>query len=313
MNYFVYLIPAAVSLFWVVRIFLLKDANRVQLLIIAGMLAAALSIFRVEAVLFPFTFLYLAVRQKVSPSGLDKWDCLMFFPSIIATALCGTVLFNVLLVLQVVAITIWSLIRVNIYGKMLAELYDESEVSAEDIWQVLIFTILSVVSVTILTLLPPEVKANIWVQVVFSAFISVLQFFTGYSTLHLKNDVRDIELPVEDRQDETVAPGTGELLLKRVCDEKLYLDPYLSLTGLAEKLQTNRTYLSTSIHGYSGKNFSDYINTLRVEHFIKLVESDKFTGIKEAAFNSGYNNLQSFYRHFSEIMQMTPKAWISKK
>lgn len=34
--------------------------------------------------------------------------------------------------------------------------------------------------------------------------------------------------------------------------------------------------------------------------------------IKEIALQSGYGNLQSFYRNFSEIMNMTPKQWLSK-
>lgn len=314
MNHLIYIVPVAISLFWVIRIFLLKEVNRVQLFIIAGMLAAALSAFRMQAALFPFAFFYLAVRQKTSPLGTSKWDFLIFLPSVGAMMLHGSLLFDILLVLQVTGISIWILVKLLGYGKMLAELYDESEVSADDIWQVMIFTMISVVAVTTLTLLPQEAKSNIWIQAVFSVFISVLQYFTGHYAFQVRDKLPDIDSAQAKPQAEYSEPnGAGENLLKKVSEEQLYLDPYLSLVSLAEKLQTNRTYLSASIHGCTGKNFSDYINSLRVEHFIRLVHAGEFTSIKDAAFNSGYNNLQSFYRHFSEIMQMTPKTWISRQ
>ena len=62
------------------------------------------------------------------------------------------------------------------------------------------------------------------------------------------------------------------------------------------------------------QKISEFINSLRIEYFTKTVQADGGeASIKDAALRSGYNNLQSFYRHFSEIMEMTPKAWISKQ
>ncbi|MCQ2182601.1 MAG: helix-turn-helix domain-containing protein [Bacteroidales bacterium] len=309
-NY-IYIIPAAVSLFWVVRTFLLKDINEVQLLTIAGMFMATLSLLCEQATAFIFPFFFLSVRQKVSTSGITKWDRLIFLPSIVAVLPgCGGI-FHIFLAVQISAISVWAAVSISKYGKKLADVYDESEVSADDIRQVMIFIILSVIAVTVATFLPDGIKSYVWVQIVFSTFISVLLFFVGYYTFSLKKSIPQAETFIEIGKDTAGTPGKDERLLQRVTDEKLYLDPYLSLVSLAEKLHTNRTYLSASIHSCKGQNFSDYINTLRVAHFIETINSGEYDGIKDAAMKSGYNNLQSFYRHFSEIMQMTPKTWIS--
>lgn len=312
MENLIFLIPAAISLFWVVRIFLLKDVNSVQLLFVAGMFMALLTIAGIQASAFIFPFFFLAVRRKVSATGLSKWDSLIFLPSAAVIPFMDKAFFPVFLLLQITSITVWAIVSISRYGKKLAEMYDESEVSAGDIWQTLIFVCLSSVAVMTINLLPDQVRSNTLVAVIFSAFISVLQYLVGWYIFNIKRDEPAVELASDSEEPlPSVAKGSGEELLKKVEEQQLYLDPNLSLVTLADRLHTNRTYLSASIHACNYKNFSDYINTLRVEHFIRTVLSGKCTGIKEAAFNSGYNNLQSFYRHFTEIRQMTPKTWIS--
>lgn len=321
MQNFIYLIPSAIATFWIVRIFLLKDVNKTQLLIIAGMLMALLTLFyRHGSAVFMFPFFYLAIRQKTSPEGIGKWDWLIFLPSLAMIPFQETAAFAIFLCIQIFSITIWAIISVNRYGKKLAEIYDANEVSAEDIGQAMIFIILSVIATIIIVLLPDSVTASLPVQLVLAAFTTALQYYVGYYTYRIK-DIPELSAEINElKEDEKepagnngkVQPTQDEKLLQRVVDEKIYLDPSLSLVTLAEKLHTNRTYLSSSIHNCKGQNFSDFINTLRVNHFIEIISSDDEAGIKDAAFNSGYNNLQSFYRNFSEIMQMTPKTWISQ-
>lgn len=318
-NYF-YAIPAAISLFWIVRIFLLRNVNKAQLLTCAGMFAALISLFFRQSAAFMFPFFFLAVRQKVAENGITKWDPLIFLPSLAILPFHHSMPFDIFMVVDAAAIATWSVFSVSRYGKKLAELYDESDVSADDIWQVVIFIILSAVVTAIVSMLPEDVTSIPVILIILVMFISVLQFYLGYYTFRLKDTTASTQmesLPDENFGDEhqpkaqQSVPGRDEKLLQKVIDEKLYLDPSLSLVSLAEKLHTNRTYLSASIHECKGQNFSDFINTLRIAHFTEIIKSGDDTGIKDAAFNSGYNNLQSFYRHFTEIMQMTPKAWIS--
>ena len=44
-----------------------------------------------------------------------------------------------------------------------------------------------------------------------------------------------------------------------------------------------------------------------------MKEEGPGANIKDIATRSGYNHLQSFYRNFTQMMDMTPKTWISKQ
>ena len=126
-------------------------------------------------------------------------------------------------------------------------------------------------------------------------------------------ELESIKEKPENDAEPVAAKPDDDRLIQKVLDENLFLDPSLSLVSLAEQLHTNRTYLSNSIHSCRNQNFSEFINALRVEYFMDIVRKEPGINVKEAAMRSGYNNLQSFYRHFSEIMEMTPKTWISKQ
>lgn len=129
----IFLLPLAVAVFWIVRIFLLKDLNKVQFFIIAGMTVAVLTMFyRERTALFMFPFFYLAVRQKISAQGVGKWDWLIFLPSAVIIPWEQTTLFTVFLCAQIAGISIWSIIGVRRYNNRLAELYDTSDESSAD-------------------------------------------------------------------------------------------------------------------------------------------------------------------------------------
>lgn len=317
MTNLIYIIPAGIALFWIVRIFLLKNVSRAQLFIISGMLMALITLFGEPSFsLFMFPLFYLGIRTRTD-GGTGKWDWLVFLPSIILAPFTDSLVFSIFLPVQIAVITIWAIVHINRYGKKLAELYDVNEVSAEDISQTMIFIIFSVITTAIIVMLPDFVTSSTPVQLVLAAFTAILQYYVGYHTYRIRETPPILPAPAEDIADDDAghhakpAASSDEILLKSVEDEKLYLDPSLSLVSLAEKLHTNRTYLSSSIHNCKGQNFSDYINTLRINHFISIVREGDETAIKDAAFNSGYSNIQSFYRNFTEIMQMTPKTWIS--
>ena len=55
--------------------------------------------------------------------------------------------------------------------------------------------------------------------------------------------------------------------LKLMETEKLYTESELSLSELANRLNTLPNYLSQVINDKEGKNFYDYINMLRIEEF----------------------------------------------
>lgn len=103
--------------------------------------------------------------------------------------------------------------------------------------------------------------------------------------------------------------------LKQVMDEeKLYSKAELSLTDLAERLGTQPNYLSQVINEREGKNFYDYINTLRIEEFKRLAadpENRKYT-LLALAQQCGFNSKSSFNRYFKKVAGQSPSEYVDE-
>lgn len=81
-------------------------------------------------------------------------------------------------------------------------------------------------------------------------------------------------------------------------NQKLYLEPELSLSDLANKLKTNTSILSAAINTNFGKNFNDFVNEYRIKEFkIEIQNPDNKHYTKLAvAFDCGFNSKATFNR-----------------
>jgi AraC-like DNA-binding protein len=80
--------------------------------------------------------------------------------------------------------------------------------------------------------------------------------------------------------------------------EKVYLEPELSLTELAQKLKTNTSILSAAINKNYNINFNDFINQYRIKEFeiqIKNPENKNYTKLA-VALDCGFNSKATFNR-----------------
>jgi AraC-like DNA-binding protein len=101
-------------------------------------------------------------------------------------------------------------------------------------------------------------------------------------------------------------------LIQLMASEKIFRESELSLTELANRLNTQSNYLSQVINEREGKNFYDYINSLRIEEFKRLAaapDSRKYSllGLAEA---SGFNSKSSFNRYFKKISGQSPSEFL---
>ena len=321
MGDFIYILPAVVTLFWVIRIFFKKDAVRTQLFVGAGMLMATVSLFyRNDTVSLVFPFLYLAVKCKTCPGGTNRFDWILFLPSILFLPYNQTLAFYIYTGVQVLAVSVWSIARVRTYNRLVAEYYVDRDSSSENLGEILAYVVASVLVMSVLVLVNDGEVLTQWIRLGLVTFVCVLQYMIGLRAFNISSDY-DVSHDAEFADEESDVPvlepaviSSDARLLQRVIDEKMYLDPMLSLVSLAAALKTNRTYLSASIHSCYNQNFSDFINTLRIRYALELMEnSGKDVNIKDVAMQSGYNHVQSFYRHFSEIMEMTSRTWLSRQ
>lgn len=57
--------------------------------------------------------------------------------------------------------------------------------------------------------------------------------------------------------------------------ERLYLQPQLSLKDVADRFEVSRNELSYIINTHLGKSFIDFVNEMRIDEAIRLIQSNK--------------------------------------
>ncbi|MCF1713305.1 helix-turn-helix domain-containing protein [Flavihumibacter sp. RY-1] len=102
-------------------------------------------------------------------------------------------------------------------------------------------------------------------------------------------------------------------LVQLMQSAKLYTEPELSLSILADKINVHPNYLSQVINEIEGKPFFEYINSLRVEEFKRLAalpESRQFT-IMSLAYDCGFNSKSSFNKNFKKATGLSPSEYLA--
>ena len=91
-------------------------------------------------------------------------------------------------------------------------------------------------------------------------------------------------------------------------EEKLYLDPSISLQKLAKHTTTSSNYISQTLNETLGLNFFDFVSRYRVEAAKRLLRETDDT-IIDIAMNVGFNAKSSFYTAFKKETQQTPSRY----
>ena len=155
-----------------------------------------------------------------------------------------------------------------------------------------------------------------WLIAIPSILFSTLLFAVGYSGSMLQFTITDVR---KESIDEGTTLENNIKLHKDEIDkvmeeDKLYLDPQLKLSDLANKLNTNRTYVYNSLKTSQNISFNDYVNTYRINYVLDNIHSspDKDICIEDLIYSSGFQSKTSFYRNFKKITGLTPKEYIDK-
>lgn len=110
-----------------------------------------------------------------------------------------------------------------------------------------------------------------------------------------------------------------ELYLERLSStleiEKSFLDPDLSLKGLADQLDIHPNKLSWLINERLEQNFNEYINGFRLAAFKEkaLLPVNAHLTLLAIAYESGFNSKTVFNTFFKKKMEMTPRSWVKSQ
>jgi AraC-like DNA-binding protein len=122
------------------------------------------------------------------------------------------------------------------------------------------------------------------------------------------NKTKSFDLPKDIEKDLLQKLATFE-------KEQGYLVINLKLTDLAKQFDTNSSYLSKTINHFKDKNFSQYLNDLRITYVVKHLKEDrkyrKYT-IKAISQEVGFSNAESFAKAFYNQTGLQPSYFIKK-
>lgn len=95
--------------------------------------------------------------------------------------------------------------------------------------------------------------------------------------------------------------------------EEPYLNPELTIAGLANELQINVTELSLLINHHLSKNFHTFVNHYRIKKAEKLLKDPtKKHTIQEIFYQIGFNSKSSFNVSFKRQTGLTPTQYRDK-
>ena len=90
-----------------------------------------------------------------------------------------------------------------------------------------------------------------------------------------------------------------------------FLEPGITLSDVAERLHSNKTYVSRLVNNTYNLAVPDLINTLRVEFAEQYIVLHRDARQNEVATASGFASASSFNNVFKKVTGMTPKIWLA--
>ena len=137
----------------------------------------------------------------------------------------------------------------------------------------------------------------------FSVHVSILSYL-------LRNEPAEIDNKKEKYQNRKLAEGEVVALLHSLnqvmTEERLYLNPNLSLALLAKKVGNLQTTVSQVINENLGKSFNVYINEFRIQYAQSLLLNESHLNMELVAERSGFNSNSTFFAAFKKVTNQTP-------
>jgi AraC-like DNA-binding protein len=131
-----------------------------------------------------------------------------------------------------------------------------------------------------------------------------------YSAKALKSQKKYNDSSLSDREAEIY----HDKLLTFMEKQEAYLDPDLTLAGLAEELSLNRNDLSRIINEKLGRSFYDFINAYRIEKVKQLLTDPVLENetVLTLAFQAGFNSKATFNSAFKKCTGESPVEYRKK-
>lgn len=155
-------------------------------------------------------------------------------------------------------------------------------------------------------------------------FVCLIFIYLKYQLLKKQRKELEISaLKIKDHSKKTNTLNIKDSILKEILqrledfeNNKEFLSENIHLNNLAERWHTNRNYLSNCINTYKEKSFIDYVNDLRIKHFIENLKENhkRFRCLKIAAIGQelGFSSARSFSKAFVKVMNIPLSQYLAQ-
>lgn len=145
-----------------------------------------------------------------------------------------------------------------------------------------------------------------------------ITYFLGYLTAVKPQLFKIPALPKEKYQNSSLVKSDlekhQELLEELMVTQLPYINPNLTLQSLGAMLMLKPAQLSQIINECYHKNFFDFINTYRLQHFIRLasLEEHQHKTLLGIALEAGFNSKSTFNRAFKKEYKVAPTTYLKQ-
>ena len=109
-------------------------------------------------------------------------------------------------------------------------------------------------------------------------------------------------------------PGLADPLMEKLDrlmkDEEVWRSPEMSAVRLAALIDTNTRYLSQALKDAGYENYSDFINSYRIDCFLELARQGKIKNVYDAFFYVGFRSKATALRCFRKRTGTTPSEYL---
>lgn len=154
--------------------------------------------------------------------------------------------------------------------------------------------------------------------------------YIAYQELYVRLINCSDDIPLSEDAFEELSPANPELTIAAEADvanadsnraplfykleeymntTKAWRNPDLMVADLTKELYTNRNFLREAIQQQGYINYNSYINTKRIEDFIRITQQQKDTNYTQTFFNVGFRSKTTALRNFKEITGAIPTEY----
>lgn len=216
-------------------------------------------------------------------------------------------LFYIVALVQLVMLVVHTFRSLRRYRRTLGEYYSSSQYQPRDL-QLIFPSILAISAVIILSLalFPFNAPRPFGLTLILAILQAVATTTLGLATYRLSHAAENIRYSLE-HSPRTSRPrdlaALGRQLSQHI-ENQVFLDPDLSVFSLANTFHISQDQVVDAIHRVHGQPFADYIDSLRIQHAITLLnENDDPDHLLHIAHLCGYPDLQTLQRAYRKIMK----------